>query len=274
MNFCFFCEIAAKNYIMYKKFYFDKNRMEKIFMLLWKGLNMDYLKVFISSISSLVIMFLITRLVGKKQISELNIFDYSIGITIGSIAAEMATRIEGDVWHSVIALVTYGIFSCLLAIAETKSIKLRKFFTGKAMVVYEDGKLYNENLKKAKLDLNQFLTQCRKNGYFDLSQLKTVVFETNGSLSFLPKGNEKPLTPKDMNLKIADESLLANVIIDGKIMYNCLKFTGNDENWLKENLKKQNASQISEIFLATCDSNNNLKVYKKVDSQIHKHIFE
>ena len=235
---------------------------------------MDFMKVFLSSIASLIILFFITRLIGKKQISELNIFDYVNGITIGSIAAEMATTIDGNIWNSIIALATYGIFTWLIAFAEIKSMAVRKFFTGKAMVLYEDGKLYNENLKKASLDLNQFLTQCRIGGYFDLSQLKTVVFETNGSLSFLPKGADRPLTPKDMQLNVSDDSVLVNVVIDGKIMENCLKYTGNDENWLKENLRKLGAPQISEVFLATCDDKNTLKVYKRVDEQIRKPFFE
>lgn len=235
---------------------------------------MDFVKVFLASVFSLLLLFLITRIIGKKQISELNIFDYVNGITIGSIAAEMATTIENDVWNCVLALVVYGFFAWLIAVLEMKSMTLRKFFTGKAMVLYEDGRLYNENLKKAKLDLNQFLTQCRIGGYFDLSQLKTVMFETNGSLSFLPKGANRPLTPQDMAMNIADDSVCVNVIIDGHIMENSLKFTGNDEKWLKENLRKLGAPQISEVFLATCDDQNTLKIYKRVDGQIRKPLFE
>jgi uncharacterized membrane protein YcaP (DUF421 family) len=127
--------------------------------------------------------------------------------------------------------------------------------------------LYLDNLKKAKVDVSEFLEQCRVNGYFDVSKLQTAVLEGNGKISFLPKASDRPLTPNDMNLSPAQDYMVANVIVDGKVMRDNLKHTGNDEKWLHNQLKAQGADEIKDVLLATCDMNNKVTVYLKTGSR-------
>lgn len=214
------------------------------------------------SIASLAVLFLLTKLMGRKQMSELSVFDYIIGITIGSIAAEMATGLE-DYHKPLTAMIIYAVCALVLSVLEYKSFTAQKLLAGKPMILYEDGKIYNKNLQIAKLSADDLLTQCRSGGYFNLSALKLIILESNGNMSFLPLSAEKPLTPADMNIIPEQECVPVNVVIKGKIIGKNLADTGNDSAWLKNQLALQNVKSLSEVFLATCDSKNNLSIYTK-----------
>lgn len=224
---------------------------------------MDILKIIVLSSSSLIILFALTKLMGNKEISQLSMFDYIIGITIGSIAAEMATALESNFTEPLVAMIVYALITVIISFINSKSLKLRKIITGDALVLYDNGRLYRNNFKKAKLDLSEFLMLCRTSGYFKLSDLETVLLEPNGKLSFLPVSNKRPVTPTDLNLDFPNEKLSVNVIMDGKLLISNLLQTGNDEIWLEKQLNSQGFNDINEIFLATCDSDNNLSVFKK-----------
>jgi len=210
---------------------------------------------------------------GKRQISQLSLFDYVTGITIGSIAAEMATSLDGFL-NPLIAMIVYAICTITISSITSKSIKLRRILTGCSVVLYSSGELYKSNFKKVKLDINEFLEQCRNAGYFDLSKLETAIMESNGKISFIPTADERPASVKDLNLVVPREQPLYNVIIDGKIMEGNLRAAGRDINWLNSNLKLQKAKDISQVFLATCDMNGQLATYKRVAPTTEHDMFE
>lgn len=235
--------------------------------------RMEILKVLLTSVSSVVVLFLLCRLTGQRQISQMSMFDYINSICIGSVAADFATDLEN--WHRpLIAMIVYGLMTVLINILSCKNLRLRKFFNGKPLVLFESGKLYRKNLFHAKLDLNEFLTRCRAAGYFDLSQLEAVVLETNGQLSFLPLSSRRPLSPADMQLHPEPETLRFNLILDGNILPENLKASGYSEDWLKSQLHSQGIGQISDVFLATCDKNGNFTAYRIIDEVMDREIFE
>ena len=109
--------------------------------------------------------------------------------------------------------------------------------------------------------------QCRVNGYFNLADLQTVILEANGKMSFLPRSTKRPATPEDLSIKPKPENIVVNLILDGKILKENLKFINRDENWLIKEIKKQGFLHLDQIFLATYDNNNNLSIYKKLDNK-------
>lgn len=224
---------------------------------------MQILKIIILSISSISVLFILTKIIGCREMSQLSMFDYINGITIGSIAAEMATSLEDDFMEPLIAMITYSIIILLLAFLSSKSVKLREIINGKSLILYNNGKLYKENFKKSKLDLNEFLSQCRTMGYFNISDISTAILEPTGKISIIPVSEKRNVTPQDFNLNPEQEKITSNVIVDGKIIKENLKATGNNITWLENNLKKQNFNNIKDIFLATCDKDNNLSIYVK-----------
>ena len=235
---------------------------------------MDFLKIAFTSISSLVALFLLTKLMGDRQLSQLSMFDYINGITIGSIAAEMATSLDSNFLHPLLSMTIYALASLAISFFTCKSIKLRRWFSGEPVILYENGKIFKGNLKKTKLDTGEFLSQCRNAGYFDLSNLSAALLEPNGQISFLPLETDRPLTPKDMNITVPPDRLVVNVILDGNVLKDNLKYTGNDEIWLKKQLHSQGVGKVKDVFLATCDYNNKLTVYPMIEDQMKKSIFE
>lgn len=236
-------------------------------------MNADFLKIVGTSISSIVVLFLMTKLMGNKQMSQLSMFDYINGITIGSIAAEMATALEGDYWQPLTSLVIYGAASFIISILCCKSVKMRRFMNGRALILLEGGKLYHKNLLSARMDVDDLLIQCRNNGYFNLADVETAILETNGKISFLPRSEARPLNPADMSITPEQEKIAANVIMDGKIMEGNLRFTGKDEAWLKKQLHSQGIGSVRDVFLATVDGSDKLSVYVKIDSHMKRNVF-
>ncbi len=215
------------------------------------------------STASIVALFALTKILGNRQMSQLTMFDYIAGISIGSIAAEMALRQEGNGWLGLVAMAVYAGFTLLLNWLDSKSVHLRRVLLGEPLVLYEQGTLYFNNLKKARLDLTEFLTECRNGGYFDLAKLHMVILEVNGKFSFLPVEAERPATPRDMQLPVKQQRPVINVIVDGKIQHGGLQATGNDEAWLGKQLQLQGFSTEKDIFLGTVDTENQLVLYEK-----------
>lgn len=223
----------------------------------------EVLYIIALSLGSIVAMFLLTKLIGYRQMSQMSMFDYVNGITIGSIAAEMATSLEENFVQPLVAMVVYSLAAILLSWCSSKSMKMRKIIEGKPLVLLDKGELYLDSLRKAKIDVDEFLVQCRVNGYFDISKIETAVLEGNGKISFLPKSSDRPATPADLNLSPQQDFMTANVILDGNIMRENLRHTGNDEKWLINQIKGQGADKISDVLLATCDVNNQVTVFLK-----------
>lgn len=221
---------------------------------------MDYLQIFLTALFSAVVLFALTKLMGHKQMAQLDVFDYVNGITIGSIVAELATELE-DPLKPLIALLVYAAVALLLSIISNKFPSSRKIILGHPVLLLDNGKMFRSNFKKSKLDLNEFLYLCRAQGYFDISQIQTAVFEANGSVSILPKSANRPLTPEDMKLYLAAEKPVTEVIMDGKIVSQSLEKILKDENWLTSQLKRQGIPSIKQTFFAFVDGKLNLTAY-------------
>lgn len=223
---------------------------------------------------SLLTLFFITRVIGKKQVSELSLFDYVISISIGNFAAEISMNIDAQLMNGIVAVLIFGLIATLVSIVTMKSITLRKFLIGTPTIIIEDGKFVYKNLKRVKLDINDFLESARIAGYFDISNIKYALMEANGQISFLPKEEYVPATPKDLNLKPSKQGLCANVIIDGKIMTNNLKKISKDKEWLEKQLKVKGYKDYDRILLATVDIDEKLCIFDKRYIDTIKNVLE
>lgn len=222
---------------------------------------------------SLVTLFLITKLIGKKQVSQLSLFDYVIGISIGNFAAEMTINLDSNEIYGILAVVIFGVIAYLVSILTMKSMTLRRFFSGVPTILIQNGKIMKDGLKRAKFDLNDLLEQCRINGYFDVSNIDYALMEANGQISILPKPENRPVTTKDMKIKVNKEGLVANVIIDRKVIIKNLENMNKDEEWLKHELEVKGIKK-DDILLATLDINDKLTIYKEDSNESVKDVLE
>lgn len=219
---------------------------------------MEILNTVLTALLSVAALFIVTKVMGHKQVSQLDFFDYVSGITIGSIGAELATELENPS-RPLTALAVYGITSLTLDLLAHRHPRTRKFINGTPTILFNGGKLYRGNLKKAKLDLSEFMLMCREQGYFDLEEIQTAIFEHNGRLSILPRSANRPATPADLRLTVKAADIGIEVIMDGQIMGENLTRMGLSEQWLEKRIKAQGFKNAREIFLA---------VYRKEENKL------
>ena len=220
----------------------------------------------LTTLLSIAALFLLTKLMGAKQVSQMTMFDYVTGITIGSAAAELATELENP-HKPLTALVVYALAAVAISLLTSKSLKARAALTGKPLVLLENGVICRENLKKAKLDLNEFLTYCRAGGWFDLNQLQAAVFEHNGTVSFLPRETERPATPADLHQNPKQSQVQTPFIMDGQLLRGNLRQAGKEEAWVQRELLRQGYRDQGEVFLALWDGRETLTVFPQTPAK-------
>lgn len=213
-----------------------------------------------SALLSIAVLFLLAKLMGTKQVSQMTMFDYVVGITIGSIAAELATELEEPL-RPLTALIVYGVTAVVISILTNKFLRARSMVTGKPLVLLENGVIYRENLKKARLDLNEFLTYCRIGGWFDLNQLQSAVLEHNGVVSFLPREGDRPATPTDLDLHPKQSKVQLPFIMDGRLLEENIRQAGKEDAWVRRTLLRQGYRDEGEILLAMWDGGEKLTVF-------------
>ena len=199
---------------------------------------------------------------GKKQVSQLNVFDYVIGISLGNIAAEMTINSDITIINGFLAMAIYGSCSLFVSFITNKSIIARRLISGVPIVLMENGKISKKQLKKVKLDLNDLLQDAREDGIFDISKVETAVMEVSGKVTFLLKSEYEPITGNDMKLNLVKENLTANLVMDGNIMVNNLKAIGKDTKWLMKKLQENN-KKLEDIFLLIYNNEGKITIYDK-----------
>ena len=209
------------------------------------------LRVVVFSVSSFLFLFVVTKIMGKKQIAQLSFLDYVIGISLGSIAAEMATDPERPFYHFFIAMAIYLVLDLVLTLVARKGTFLKKFLRGRPLILLEAGKINYRNLTRSKLDINDLLSLCRAKGYFDLRDVAYVIFETSGDVSILPSSRAVNAKSADLGLTPPEPSLSKDVVEDGKIIESALAQIGKEESWLLSRLGITEREAVSSIALAT-----------------------
>lgn len=223
----------------------------------------EILKVSLKSIISVSILFVLTKIMGKKQISQLTLFDYVVGISIGSISSELAIDDSISYIQGITGMIIYAIFPILLSIISLRSYLGRKILDGVPTILIQNGKINEGGLKKTKMNINDLLEECRLKDVFDIGDIEFAILETSGNLSIQLKSINKPLTPKDLNIKTDYKGLCVNLIIDGKILDSHLKSIGKSNKWLKKQLHNKGVENLSDILLAYIDSSERVNIYLK-----------
>ncbi|MBI0575800.1 DUF421 domain-containing protein [Neobacillus cucumis] len=211
------------------------------------------------SLIFLLLVFLTTKLLGKKQISELNFFEYVAGITIGSIAGEVVTGLESNAYHGALAIIVFGLVTFMADFLSLKSKKFRDVMDGRGAVVIKDGRVLEENLKKEKYTIDELSALLRQKDIFKIADVEFAVLEPKGNLSALLKKENRPLTPKDLQMKTANEKEPQTVIMDGKILDEALRSSGKSRSWLNTELEKLGVT-LDNVFIGQVDSYGELTI--------------
>ncbi|MFF2289151.1 DUF421 domain-containing protein [Peribacillus butanolivorans] len=219
----------------------------------------DWLQVVLRSLFFLIVLFSITKWLGKKQISQLSFFEYVTGITIGNVGAELATKVEGSIINGVLSILVFALAPFIAGLISLKSKTIRDLVEGKASVFIKDGKVMEDNLKKEKYTTDELLGLLRKKDVFEVADVEFGLLEANGDFSVMLKKQNQPLTAKDLNLAVAAVKEAQTVIMDGEILDEPLSTIGLNRNWLKTELDKLGVT-IENVFLGQANSNGELNV--------------
>ncbi|MBO5772450.1 MAG: DUF421 domain-containing protein [Clostridia bacterium] len=213
--------------------------------------------ILINSFASFFFLFIISKLLGKKQIAQLEFIDYAIGISLGSIAAGWATSSEQPFYYYMLSMFIYFVLALSVALVGRSNSFLKRLFKGKPVVLIYEGNIIYEGLVKSKIDVNDLLSMLREKSYFDIADVAYAVFETSGRLSVLPKGNQKPVVIEDIDETKVKQATLMNVLVaDGKISKSGLSEIGKEKEWLLKKLNIYDECDLKNIILATYDDQN------------------
>ena len=207
-----------------------------------------------------ILALVLSKLIGIKIISQMNFFDFVMGVSIGSMIAKIIIDKDHVVFSGVIALIVFSLLTISTSYLNLKSYIARSIVNAKTLILIENGRIIDKNIKKLRITINELMMKLREKDVFNIEDVQFAIMESNGQLSVLIKADKKPITPYDMNIKVKNLSLINDIIIDGKIVNKNLQIVGVDEKWLKSELKKKNINAIEDVFYAGVDQNKKLTI--------------
>ncbi|WP_373232699.1 DUF421 domain-containing protein [Cohnella sp.] len=211
------------------------------------------IEVAFRTLLAVVVLFLIAKLLGKRQVSEMSMFEYITGITIGSLAAYISLDLDANWFLGIVAISVWALVTLGIEYLQIKSKKLRDFIEGKGTVLIKDGKVLEDNMKKERLSTDDLMEQLRKKMVFKVADVEFAIMEPSGDINVLLTRENQPITPKHLGIKVGPEQEPQAVIMDGKIMDEPLATIGLNREWLNSELEKLGVA-IENVFLGQVDS--------------------
>lgn len=229
-----------------------------------------YQAVIYSIIVYLVLIFL-TRLIGKKLLSQMTFFDFVIGITLGTIGAAFITlEVKGG--YVLISPFILTLAVILTGYVSLKSVPARKLLEGEPLIMIQNGKIYEKNMRKIRYHLDDLLMQLREKNVFDLSEVEFAILEPHGQLSVLKKSQNLPVTSADLGMSTKYKGVSSEIIRDGRIVEQNLRQNSLTHEWLYNELASRNIKRVEDVFLATLSTGGTLYVDLRDDG--HSYIQE
>ncbi|MFF2482974.1 DUF421 domain-containing protein [Paenibacillus sp. NPDC058071] len=219
----------------------------------------DWLEISLRTLSSVVILFLITKALGKRQISQLSLFEYITGITMGNIAAYISLDLDNNWYLGILSLAVWVSVSVGMEFWTLHNKTVRDFVDGRGTVLIQKGILKQEGLKKERITIDELLEQLRKKDVYRVADVEFAIMEQSGEINLMLKKEHQPITPAMLGWHIAEEEEPQTVVMDGLVLEHALDTASRDRNWLKRELKKQKL-KLEDVFLAQIDATGQLSV--------------
>ncbi|RBP96023.1 uncharacterized membrane protein YcaP (DUF421 family) [Cytobacillus firmus] len=215
---------------------------------------------------SFLVLFLLARLMGRKEIGQMTFFNWATAIGIGSIAGNLAVNESTRIKDGVIALIVWTLFTILMDMIDLKSKQGRTVTTGEPLIVIKAGRIMERALKISRVDLDELQALLRQKDIFSLNDVDYAILETNGELSVLKKESQQPVTKNDLNIMSPIKDLIplpTEVIADGKVNSKNLSKLKLDNNWLDRELQKAKIHSSEDVFFAQVQQDGTLYINRK-----------
>lgn len=221
------------------------------------------LVVFIRTLILYGLVVIVMRIMGKRQIGQLQPFELVVAIMISELAAVPMQNTGIPLVNGIIPILTLLVAQIIMSFISLKSITARAIICGKPAILVENGRIIEENLRNEMYTLNDLLEQLRSKDIPNISDVEYAILETNGQLSIIPKSQKRPVTPMDINIPTNYEGLPLDLIIDGKIIYKNLDKIKFSDAWLKEQLSKFGIKNVKDVLFSSLGSDGNLFYQEK-----------
>ncbi len=218
------------------------------------------------AIFAFIVLLVLVRITGKQPYSHLTFFDYVAGITIGGMGALMAAGLNINIWGIFSALLTFVVLLIINGYLALESRPLRKLLRGEPAVVVHNGKILEGNMAQMRYSVDDLMAQLREKGFFNIADVEYAVLETDGQLSVLSKSQNRPVTPKDLNMSTNYEGISTELVVDGKVVEQNLAQNKLSLQWLEDQLKLQGIYNIGEVSYASLSTDGKLYIDKKQDT--------
>ncbi|MDP1510814.1 DUF421 domain-containing protein [Paenibacillus sp. CMAA1739] len=225
----------------------------------------DWVEVAVRTLMAVAILFLITKILGKRQVSQLSLFEYITGITIGNLAATIPMEREATWYLGFIALSVWVLTTLGIEYLQIKSKKIRDISDGRTTILIKDGKILEDNLRKERLTLDELMEQLRSKNVFKVSDVEFALMETSGEVNVLLTKDKQPVTLKDLNMLQLPEKEPTVVIMDGQLMEQQMAYMGITQQWLDAKLKEKNLT-VKDVFFAQVDTQGELYIDQYSDN--------
>lgn len=231
------------------------------------GINMDIWEQIGRITLGFLSLFLLTRILGRKEISQMTFFNFVSAISIVSIAANFVLNKDVDLLNGLMALTGWTLFTLVMAFMDIKSKALRRIITGDPVIVIKDGKIVEKALSSCRLDLDSLTAMLRQQNIFSFVDIDYAIFETNGKLSVLLKESKKTVIKKDMNISVQPKvyPIATEVISDGKIIQSNVKKLKLDEKWIDMQLKAKKIT-VSDVLFAQLQTDGSLYIDRRTNN--------
>ena len=224
-------------------------------------MEINFFEMIIRATGSFFAILILARIIGKKQLSQLTFFHYVTGITVGSIASEIAAQAETPFFDGLIALIWWCLLTIFVTSVTLKSKKLRILFDGKPTVLVKDGVIFPSALKKERLHIDELMMMLREKDIYSLDEVLHVTLETNGEIGVMKKPSSRNVTRQDMQIKPTEVlQFPIEIISDGKIIYENLQEANLDDQWLMRKLRKKNIDNVEDVYFAQLLENGSLYI--------------
>ena len=220
------------------------------------------LLIFVRAIILYILVLVVMRFMGKREIGQLQPFELAISIMIADLATIPMAEPGIPITNGVIPILGLLIMHLIISIINIKSIKLREIICGKPSILIYHGKIDERNLKKERFTINELEERLRGNNVFNISDVEYAILETSGQISVIQKPEKRNTTPEDFNIKPEYEGISYDLVVDGKIMKENLEKLDKDYNWLVKQLQSKNMKP-EEALLVTLDGKGELFSQKK-----------
>ena len=220
--------------------------------------------VFIRALILYLVVVVVMRMMGKRQVAQMQPFELVIMIMIADLAATPMEDTDIPLINGVVPIIALLSIQVLASYFSLKSEGFRDFICGKPSILIHKGRIDQSEMYRLRVNINDLLEALRNKDYFNISDVQYAILETNGQMSIIPKADKRPVETADIGIMVKEEELPVTLITDGKLNNNKLKKTGHDKKWLMDQLKKQDIDSIKDVFFASLSSDGSFYIQERI----------